>query len=116
MGSGVGVKPPTGGVALAEQNKGLNLSESDSSEDETLVESSTAKSAEKISKPRSSNIFQPQQPSLFDEQKEEGGGEGEAAASQKLMALANNLELVKSAWVENSDADDKSGPVEGVAT
>ena len=114
--SGLGAKPHIGGVtqqALAEQNKGLNLSESDSSEDETLVESSTAKSAEKISKPKS-NVFQPQQPSLFDEQ-EEGNGEGEAAASQKLMALANNLELVKSAWVENPDADEKSEPAEDVA-
>ena len=108
------VKPHLRGVAqqaLAEQNNGLNLSESDSSEDETLVENSSAKSVEKASKPRS-NIFQPhEQPSLFDEE-EEGG---EAAASQKLMALATNLESVKSAWVENPDAE-KSEPVEGVAT
>ena len=111
-----GVKSHNGGVtqqALAEQNKGLNLSESDSSEDETLVESSTAKPAEKMSKPKS-NAYQPQQPSLFDEQ-EEGNVEGEAAASQKLMALANNLELVKSAWVENTDADEYTGPVEEIA-
>ena len=111
------VKLHLGGVtdtqqALTEQNKGLNLSESDSSEDETLVENLTAKSAEKLSYPKST-IFQSQQPSLFNE--EEGANdEGEDAASQKLMALAANLRSFKSAWVENPDAV-KSEAVEQVA-
>merc|ERR1711962_1480317 len=62
-----GVKHQT----LVEQNKGLNLSESDSSEDETLTESSSKRSAEKASKTKS-NVVQPQ-PSLFEDH-DEGDG------------------------------------------
>ena len=112
---GGGIKHQLGGVPqqrLASQNKGLNLSESDSSEDETLVENSTIKSAEKKALNPRGNIL-PLQPSLFDDQ-EEGNVEEEAAASQKLMALACNLELVRSAWVENPDAQ-KSGTVEDIS-
>ena len=112
---GGGIKHQLGGVPqqrLAGQNKGLNLSESDSSEDETLVENSTIKSAEKKALNPKGNIL-PLQPSLFDDQ-EEGNVEEEAAASQKLMALACNLELVRSAWVENPDAQ-KSGTVEDIS-
>merc|ERR1719209_1753092 len=99
-----GVKHQT----LIEQNKGLNLSESDSSEDETLIESSSKRSAEKASKTKS-NVVQPQ-PSLFEDH-DEGDAEGDTAISQKLMALASNLESEKSVWVEKAKID-KSEPHE----
>ena len=93
---------------LVEQNKGLNLSESDSSEDETLIESSSKRSAEKASKTKS-NVVQPQ-PSLFEDH-DEGDGEGDTAISQKLMALASNLDSEKSVWVEKAKIE-KSEPHE----
>ena len=103
-----GVKHQT----LVEQNKGLNLSESDSSEDETLIESSSKRSAEKASKTKS-NVVQPQ-PSLFEDH-DEGDAEGDTAISQKLMALASNLESEKSVWVEKAEIDKNEPHEEEVA-
>ena len=97
---------------LVEQNKGLNLSESDSSEDETLIESSSKRSAEKASK-TTSNVVQPQ-PSLFEDH-DEGDGEGDTALSQKLMALASNLESEKSVWVEKAKIEKSEAHEEEVA-